>query len=257
MKNEAKNIVYKSTQIQSYFSKNRVSLLDFYKSEREVIDGLNLDESITVLDIGCGCGGLGVALRERYGITDYLGVEINELAASAGIALNPLAKILCGDFLECIDNKLNNKYFDIVFSLSCFDWNVQFSEMLEAAWQHVVPGGSLVATFRITLEGGCDDIATSYQYLNYEGLREGEKAAYVVMNVNDLFDKLKTLNPSKISAKGYFRSPSPTAVTPYSQLCMTALAIRKRKHSEIKAIVYDLDIPTRLLTNLHLDKKML
>ena len=250
---EAKNIVYKTKHIESYFSKNRISWEHFYESEKEIIDGLNLDKNSTILDIGCGCGGLGIALKERYGITDYLGVEINQLAANSGKLLNPMSTILCGDFLELSADELKNKNFDIVFSLSCFDWNIQFSEMLKTAWQHVTPGGSLVATFRITPEAGCDDIKGSYQFINYEGLREGEKAAYVVMNVDDLFNRLIALSPAKVSAKGYFKPPSSTAVTPYSQLCMTALAIKKRRMSEIQKTEYDLDLPVSLMTNLSLD----
>jgi hypothetical protein len=164
-----------------------------------------------------------------------------------------MSTILCGDFLELSTDKLKNKNFDIVFSLSCFDWNIQFSEMLESAWKHVAPGGSLVATFRITLEAGCDDIKTSYQFINYEGIRKGEKAAYVVMNADDLFNKLIALNPTKVSARGYFRPPSSTAVTPYSKLCMTAIAIRKGKNSEMQKIDYDLDLPESLLANFSFD----
>ena len=39
---------------------------------------------------------------------------------------------------------------DVVFSLSCIDWNIEFKSMLLAAWNHVRPGGSFVATFRLT-----------------------------------------------------------------------------------------------------------
>ena len=42
---EAKNIVYKTKHIESYFSKNRISWEHFYESEKEIIDGLNLDKN--------------------------------------------------------------------------------------------------------------------------------------------------------------------------------------------------------------------
>ena len=39
-----------------------------------------------------------------------------------------------------------------------------------------------------------NDINQSYQYINYEGNKIGEKAPYVIFNVNDLLDDFKKLN---------------------------------------------------------------
>ena len=36
----------------------------------------------SVLDVGCGCGGLGLALAERFGVSRYTGVEINAAAVA-------------------------------------------------------------------------------------------------------------------------------------------------------------------------------
>ena len=144
----------------------------------------------SVLDIGCGCGGLGLILKEKYSFIDYTGAEINVLAADTARFMNDYAQIYSGDFLELKNDKLSTCSYDFVFSLSCFDWNVQFDEMLNAAWQHVLPGGKLVVTLPLTADDGCDDINRSYQYINYDGECKGECAAYVVLNSNILFDKL-------------------------------------------------------------------
>lgn len=138
-----KNIKYQTKNISEYFSQNRVKWNQFYKSEKIVIEGIGIKDSDHILDVGCGCGGLGLALKEKFGVHDYTGVEINELAAQTAVQLNPKAKILCGDFLDLSKSLLLNKEFDIVFSLSCFDWNVQFDEMLNSSWNHVKPGGHL------------------------------------------------------------------------------------------------------------------
>ncbi len=63
-----KNIVYKEKDIKEYFSKDRVKWEQFYESEKKVIQktlhGLeNILEKVSVLDVGCACGGLGIALR--------------------------------------------------------------------------------------------------------------------------------------------------------------------------------------------------
>jgi cyclopropane fatty-acyl-phospholipid synthase-like methyltransferase len=62
-----RNIAYQTDQLVRYFSRNRLTWSQFYESERGVIEGLGLDARHAILDIGCGCGGLGLALQERYG----------------------------------------------------------------------------------------------------------------------------------------------------------------------------------------------
>lgn len=241
------NIAYQTDQLARYFTQNRVTWQQFYESERVVIDRLDLGSSHNVLDIGCGCGGLGLALRDQFGVENYTGVEINSLAADAGRIMNPGGSILCGDILDLSQNVLREKYFDVVFSLSCVDWNVRFSDMLAVAWGQVLPGGHLVATFRLTASEGCNDMKRSYQYINYDGVREGECAPYVVLNAKTLIQQLSSFNPSKINAFGYWGGPSATAVTPYEKLCFAACSIQKRKVDDIGAIRLQLDLPTEIL----------
>ncbi len=245
-----KNIVYQTDQLAHYFTQNRISWAQFYESEREIISRLNIGRNHTVLDIGCGCAGLGLALRDQFGVEKYTGVEINSLAAESACKLNASAQILCGDFLDLRRKTLLNKKFDVVFSLSCFDWNIQFSDMLSAAWEHVLPGGALVATFRLVAEDGCDDMNRSYQYISFDGAMDGERAAYVVLNANDLLRKLVNLNPSDISAFGYFGAPSSTAVTPYEKLCFSAFSITKRKEGDQAPVGFNLNLPEEIKVSL-------
>jgi trans-aconitate methyltransferase len=176
-----KNIAYKTDQLASYFTHHRVSWPQFYESERNIIKKLALGANDTILDIGCGCGGLGLALGAEFGVQKYTGIEINFLAAEKARCLNPNASIFCGDFLDLRENVLRDTHFNVVFSLSCFDWNIRFSDMLATAWDHVLPGSNLVATFRLTNDAGCDDIKQSYQYINFDAKMEGECASYVVL----------------------------------------------------------------------------
>ncbi|MFI5349840.1 MAG: class I SAM-dependent methyltransferase [Elusimicrobiota bacterium] len=242
-----KNIVYRTEEIARYFALNRVKWGQFYESERVVIERLKPGAGSSILDIGCGCGGLGLALREKFGIENYTGVEINDAAAAAGRQMNPKARILRGDVLDLSAGELKGKLFDVVFSLSCVDWNVRYADMLAAAWKHVRPGGSFVATFRLTDEAGCQDIAKSYQHINYEGIPKGELAAYVVLNAGDLMRSLGEFDPSEISAFGYWGPPSATAVTPYKRLCFAAFSIRRRTAEDSGAARLRLDLPAEIL----------
>ena len=243
-----KNIVYKSSSLVEYFASNRIKWEQFYESERKLLGALQLNSDQQVLDIGCGCGGLGLVLKEKFGINNYTGVEINALSAKAGQEMNPDANIICGDILKL--KVLNDNLYGLVFSLSCVDWNVQFLDMLVAAWEHVKPGGYLIATFRLTDTEGCNDINKSYQYINYNEKKEGELAAYVVLNANNLLQQLKAFNPSEINAYGYWGKPSVTAVTPYEKLCFSAFSIRKRFSDEKNDIQLDLKIPDDIKVSL-------
>jgi trans-aconitate methyltransferase len=247
-----RNIAYQTDQIARYFEQNRVTWTQFYESERFIINQLNLCQNHTVLDIGCGCGGLGLAIRDQFGVKKYTGVDINSLAVEVAQQMNPGAQILCGDFLDLHHELFRGKYFDVVFSLSCFDWNIQFSDMLAAAWEHVLPGGALVATFRLVSGEGCNDMKQSYQYINFDGAMEGECAAYVVLNANELVEKLQALDPSDISALGYFGVPSATAVTPYEKLCFSAFSIKKRTAGDRSAVLLDLNLPEDIRAGLEL-----
>ncbi|MCF8176927.1 MAG: class I SAM-dependent methyltransferase [Sulfuritalea sp.] len=238
-----KSIEYQTDRIANYFKHHRVRWEQFYQSERLIVERLSPAKSDTVLDIGCGCGGLGLALRDRFSVEQYTGIEINSLAAMSAQELNPSAEIYCGDFLDLHRLLLKGRHFDLVFSLSCFDWNVRFTDMLRAAWKHVAPGGALVATFRLVAGEGCDDIKRSYQFINFDGAMEGERASYVVLNAAELASKLIQLNPSTISAFGYFGAPSPTAVTPYDEVCFSAFSVRKRHLTDRASIQLDLSLP--------------
>lgn len=241
------NIAYQTDQLSRYFKSNRVTWEQFYESERAIIGQLRPDSRQRILDIGCGCGGLGLALRERFGVVQYTGVEINPLAVEAGRAMNPAAEILYGDILDLTRGPLHGTSYDVVFSLSCVDWNVRFSDMLAAAWSLVAPGGSLVATFRLATSDGCEDMEKSYQYINYDGLREGERAAYVVLNAGALIRLLEGFSPALIRAVGYWGSPSATAVTPFEKLCFAAFSVQKPVNDKAALPRLQLDLPPDVL----------
>lgn len=246
------NLVYQTDQLVRYFKKNRVTWKQFYESERVIIKQLHLDRHHTILDIGCGCGGLGLALAEQFGTEGYIGVESNTLAAAAGQVMNPRGQILCGDILDLSRDVLHEKRFDVVFSLGCVDWNIRFSDILATAWNHVLPGGYLVSTFRLTTEEGCSDFEKSYQYINYDKILEGERASYIVLNAKSLMQQLIDFNTSEINAYGYWGAPSATAVTPYDRLCFAAFSIRKRKTDNVDALRCYLNLPTEILDALGL-----
>lgn len=242
-----RNIEYQTGWLSEYFSSHRVRWEQFYPSERAVLESIGVQPSDTVLDVGCGCGGLGLALRERFGVSQYQGVDINSAAAEVARQMNPKAQVLTGDVLQLTAGALAGRAYDVVFSLSCIDWNVQFGEMLTVVWSHVKPGGHLMATFRLTDGQGCADFGRSYQYMNGDGRMEGERAAYVVSNAADLWSQFAALGADRLLAKGYWGKPSATAVTPYDRLCFVAVALRKPASGAAAGLQMQLDLPADIM----------
>ena len=220
-----RNILYKSTEIESYYSKNRINWSEFYPSEKNVLEYSKLNKNNRILDIGCGCGGLGIALKQRFGITDYTGIDINKNAIKKAIELNPKGKFIADDFLNISKDIFKKK--DIIISLSCIDWNIEFFLMLEKVWS-LLDFGKFILSIRLTNEETINDLKSSYQFINFSGLKEGEIAPYNIYNFQNLLENFRALsNISSIYAYGYNGKPSNTAVTKLEEVCFAVFSLSK------------------------------
>ena len=238
----SRNIKYENDEIRNYFKDNRVKWSQLYPSERKIFDYISPNKNTSILDIGCGCGGLGMILRDKFNISDYTGIEINSKAASQALILNSEANIVNKDFISI---NFNKKKFDLVISLSCIDWNIEFEKMLKKAWELVNSGGEMVLSLRLTKEEELLNISDSYQYINYEGEKKGEIAPYIVLNYNSFISKLMNFESIKsVYGFGYFGKPSKTAVTKYNEICFAVFAIKKLNQFEKNGnIDINLDLP--------------
>ena len=244
-KKSLKNIYYKTDGIANYFNGYRDKWEDFYPSEHWAFETLagsarNLGK---VLDVGCAMGGLGLSLSERFKLDEYFGVDINPQAIEGAKSRTPLfsfpAQFNCGDIEEM--PWIGEKKFDIVISLSCADWNIDTYGIIEACWKSVKQSGSFVISVRLTADTGTNDIHRSYQPISYDSHGNIiESANYVVFNYQQFFNLIAGLKPkpSLVSAYGYWRKPSSTAITPYKNLVFAVFIITKsttkKASSEIK-----------------------
>ena len=209
------NVVYKTKRLVSYFSTHRCRWEQFYPSERKVIEHVAPQASWKVLDMGCACGGLGAALKERFSITAYTGVEINEDCARAAIDVCPTGRVIHGDFLQA--GEALPADFDLAFSLSCADWNVRTDELMRALFRHVKPGGWLVFSFRLSNEPSATGVWSAQQTITYgvegEDSQQTELAPYKVYTLGATMALLKSMGPmDKIYGYGYW-GDTPASVT--------------------------------------------
>ena len=115
-----KNISYKSRDISDYFSKNRISFDSFYEFEKDILSSVDWFDGISVLDVGCGCGGLGLALNKKFGVFDYTGIDIHSESPKIAKETNAIVgfSLKNNDFMKFDGGQRN---FDVVTSLSCVD----------------------------------------------------------------------------------------------------------------------------------------
>jgi SAM-dependent methyltransferase len=237
------NIAYSTDAISAYFSANRRRWDQFYPSERQIIEQVAVARGGSlgaVLDVGCACGGLGAALSGRYRLSRYVGIDINAQAIGLAQKADDIAMphvFLEGDIMR--DATLGSALFDIVFNLSCADWNVDFSGILAASWARLAPGGTMIISLRLTEGQGARGMDRSYQFIHYGDPAtmpaDAERAAYVVLNASEALAELCRLGPDQVTGFGYWGPPSATARTPFKRLVFSVFAVCKPQADQAPA----------------------
>jgi SAM-dependent methyltransferase len=246
------NIKYNSEQLVEYYRNNKFNYDDFYASEKIVFDKVfsKLNENPSVLDVGCACGGLGNGLSQKFNLKYYCGVDINSQCIAWAKRNNKLPiphDYIEQDILNC--NQLNKKKFDLVFNLSCADWNIKTLDIIEKSWELVDTGGYMIISLRLTENESLNDITKSFQFIDFSGSGlEEEKANYVIINFYDAYEIFSNLlpMPDYVYHYGFYGSPSLTATTPYDKLCFSVLAIRKG-HAKSSDMRLEMDIPYNVM----------
>jgi SAM-dependent methyltransferase len=249
------NIAYRHDALAGYYRDKRRTWAELYPSERWVIERASLEPGGLgrILDVGCAQGGLCDALRERFGVTDYVGVDIHPGLAALAREIHagqPGCQFLAGDILELAPDL--EARFGTVFSLSCADWNLRTQDILDACWRLVAPGGSLCLTLRLHHGPSVLDMESSHQVMarleDPDAPDEGERAPYTVFNVHEALGMLRELGPERLLAYGYWGRPSQSAVTPLGEVVFTALSMVKPREEAPRGQA-ELHLPLDLFTH--------
>ena len=249
------NIRYSSQGIAQWLTGFRDKWNDFYPSERWAFDKIiSVQKTFgRVLDVGCGMGGLGLAISSRYPVKEYHGVDINAQVIAGAQANQSRFKVpvkwRCADILKA--RGLGPRSYDTVFSLSCADWNIETKAIIDRCWQYVKPGGFFVMSLRLSPGKGVNNIKKSFQTIAWDNKgRPMEVANYVVFNAREFFRMVKTFKPrpSHVYGYGYWGPPSKTAVTPYKKLVFGVVMVRKADvHDNKTDVSAQLNFPLDLI----------
>lgn len=226
--------------VDKLFQVRRLKWSHYYDSERTVLGTLPLNANSRVLDIGSDPGGLGQALKERFGVGDYTARIVDEVQGREARALNPEAKILSVN--DPIDG---DSEYDLVAALGVEDSEGFLDELVPRAYGLLAPGGSLVFTVRLTEGQTVEDIERSFQ--NFVKGNAVGKSRYVVRNTAEVISCLRDLSPKRIYAYGYSGSPASTAFTPFKTVGFVVFAVTRPSDKEVTELHCELVFPDQLL----------
>ena len=110
------NRQYVSSGFVNYYSKYRMKWEEFYESEKYMFEKVfgRFNDPFSVLDAGCGCGGLGLALSEKFKLNFYKGLDINKAEIDWALNNNKLNiphEYACEDVAKYSSER---KYDDVI-----------------------------------------------------------------------------------------------------------------------------------------------
>lgn len=235
---QTENIVYRSPQIANHYQNSRIRWDQFYPSERHVIEQINPTPDCRVIDMGCACGGLGLALHERFGITNYVGVDINQQAIEQARQMQPNAEFVCADFLTIADSYSESA--DLAFSLSCADWNVHTTPLLRALLNTVKVGGKMIFSCRLTNQPELPEPLQGRQAIVFDtDSKPTEFAPYKVYSLSQIQRIFRQLGPlSEVYGYGYWGMiPSTVRDLQLDRAFYVVFALTKAAQSETTRVV--------------------
>ena len=119
--------------------------------------------------------------------------------------------------------------------------------MLERIWS-LLDNGKFILSIRITNDETLNDIKSSYQFINFSGLNEGEIAPYNIYNFRNLIEKFRILpHLSKIYSYGYNGNPARTAITNFKEVCFAVFSLEKNKNFS-GSIVENFNLPSEFIS---------
>lgn len=207
-----------------YYAKNRQEATDLYPSEK-VFLSRTLYPGAKVLDVGCASGGFYNIMRSIEPTIEYTGIDIAEPAIEVAQQKYPDAKFLTTDGTRI---PFEDNEFDLVHCTSVLVIEPRYEDVIGEMYR--VANRFVLVDIRLLKGiGGVTDPKDSYYRIEFNGEFDGTTVPYVIADADQVVDFIKNMKPTPraIRGTGYFHTPSDSATTPYSEVCMAVLLIDK------------------------------
>ncbi len=218
----------------NYYSSHRSTVSDVYESEKFFISRV-LRPEMEILDVGCAAGGFSNIFHQMEPTVRYTGVDVSKPLIEKGTKRHPGSVFLLaeGAHLPFRENS-----FDLVFCSGVLHMTLNWREMMKECWR--VSRNALIFDVRLIENGdSVEDARKSYQRVSFQDEWDGTSLVpYIILNLADFLPEIRSLCPSpkSIGSYGYFNTVSETAVTPYSEVCMSVWCLGKEEIGEDREI---------------------
>jgi SAM-dependent methyltransferase len=133
--------------MDDYYSPLKLDYAEKYDDQpRTDVVGLIEQSPQRVLEIGCGAGATGLAIKEKYPGTSYIGLEIDEGAVEK--ARTRLDRVICGDIEKLVLDNFNLKKssFDLVICSDVLEHLYNPWRVLNILRDYLVLEGRIIAS---------------------------------------------------------------------------------------------------------------
>ena len=213
--------------VVSFFDSHRMSTSDVYPSEWFFLKD-ELQEGMSILDIGCAQGGFAGMISEHLKNFSYTGVDISEemiVKAKAKYPHHTFHIVKENDY-----SKIKGNY-DISIVLGILHLHESWRNTIKVAWNYTK--SSLILDLRQISEESVEDKNKSFFTMDINGSNEdySEVLPYNLINSGEALEIINSIcsGAEKISFYGYSQTPAKNAVTPNKKIYASVYLVQKRK----------------------------
>lgn len=222
-----------------YYETHRNRLADLYPSERRFLPWLAA-QAESVLDVGCGAGGLAAVWTGLSPSIRYSGVDISAPLIEAARRAHPEHEFVRAD--AGTDLPFDDGYGDAVVALGWLHWEERYAAALTELWR--VARRFVFFDLRLLDASGAD--ATGAQRLALTGDWDGRTTVpYICAAWPRVAELLLSLQPARILGHGYWGAPAGTVVGVNDQVCFATFVLERSGSSGRSRTEVALDLPLR------------
>ena len=184
------------------FDEHLVSKLEYHipqllMRDIEELLGLEKDKKLDVLDLGCGTGLFGVAVKPLS--ESLIGVDLSPRMVEKSRARGIYDEVIQSDLLSYLEN-ISPESFDLVAAADVFVYLGNLSPVFEHVKRAMRGGG----VFAFSVEGDSDQAAG---FVLSETARYRHSEQYLIQLAGDYKFDIKKISP--VSIRKYFGQPTP------------------------------------------------
>jgi 2-polyprenyl-3-methyl-5-hydroxy-6-metoxy-1,4-benzoquinol methylase len=216
---------WSQNNVVSFFDSHRITSSDVYPSEWFFIKD-QLQEDMSVLDVGCAQGGFAGIIAEQLSNFSYMGIDISKEMINKASVRYPQHSF---QHVNENDYSAISGEYDLTLVLGILHLHETWKETIRMAWKHTK--SALILDLRESFEETIEDKTKSYFTMDING-KNINYSAVLPYNVINSSEALKIITSickglRNISHYGYLQKPSSTSITPVKKIFANVYLIQK------------------------------